>query len=730
MFVREDWTQFRTLATLSQKAGVPTESIAALVAKVLVDNALDEAGSCEIKPVDGNGFVVTDRGSGIPGDDQTVGSLFSINRPLTSSKMLRLPSRGALGNGLRVVTGAVVATGGALLVSTLGRTLRLSHNHDTGDTRAENVGPWNEPGTQIEVIVGDELEVDHDTLRWAQQAICLAGRKSYTGKSSPLWYDQDAFYELLQAARGRTLRELVASLEGYSDRSAGQFMRGCGHNGELCRELNKKESFLLLDRLSALIVNPVTARQLGEVGELEGFSNHSRVEGVAWIGGLQIPVAVEAWARPAKEFSITAFVDKTPITGDVELWKSDKIVVISGCNLDEDWSGNHKPFELWFNVDTPYMPITTDGEAPNFGPFSELIKEACQKAAKRIPRDENRPAQDKQITQQEVIFQLIPECAEHAGGGNHSFNQRQLFYVVRARFKDILGYYPEWGNFCKVITDYENLHDEIPGMYRDVRGSIYHPHDRQEIPLGTLSVESYSRPEWLFNRILFIEKEGYFPILLDAEWPERHDCALLTSKGQGTRAAKDLIDLLGATEEPCEFFMIHDADAAGSMIYQCLQEATAARGARNVKIINLGLEPAEGRAMGLAVEEVSNGKRQALADYVPAADAAWLQTHRIELNAMTTPQFLDWLDRKFAKHTKLIPPVDVMRAELEENLRKALERDIINQILEEAGIDDLVEEAFEERAKDLDALTKKLKAKVTRELDKDQSQPWRKAPPK
>jgi hypothetical protein len=28
----------------------------------------------------------------------------------------------------------------------------------------------------------------------------------------------------------------------------------------------------------------------------------------------------------------------------------------------------------------------------------------------------------------------------------------------------------------------------------------------------------------------------------------------------------------------------------------------------------------------------------------------WLQTHRVELNAMTTPQFIEWLDRKMAEH--------------------------------------------------------------------------------
>ena len=37
-----------------------------------------------------------------------------------------------------------------------------------------------------------------------------------------------------------------------------------------------------------------------------------------------------------------------------------------------------------------------------------------------------------------------------------------------------------------------------------------------------------------------VEKEGYFEALKADGWNKRHDCALLTSKGQPTDAARDL----------------------------------------------------------------------------------------------------------------------------------------------------------------------------------------------
>ncbi|WII35288.1 ATP-binding protein [Paenibacillus thiaminolyticus] len=110
-FTREDWKMFRNMETLCQKAGVHREYIPRLVIKELVDNALDISGNCELIKSGENSFIVANSGEGINPD--LIETFFSINRPMVSSKLLRLPSCGALGNGLRVVTGVVISTGGA-----------------------------------------------------------------------------------------------------------------------------------------------------------------------------------------------------------------------------------------------------------------------------------------------------------------------------------------------------------------------------------------------------------------------------------------------------------------------------------------------------------------------------------------------------------------------------------------------------------------------------------------
>jgi len=140
-------------------------------------------------------------------------------------------------------------------------------------------------------------------------------------------------------------------------------------------------------------------------------------------------------------------------------------------------------------------------------------------------------------------------------------------------------------------------------------------------------------------------------------------------------------------------YCVHDADAFGTMIFQTFQEETKARGARKVDIVNLGLEPAEAQMMGLPAEELESGKRnKPVAEYVEPQWREWLQTNRVELNAMPMPQFLAWLDGKMAKfgNGKLIPPEDVLTEDLDARIEQKIRGAVRERILREAGFEDQV----------------------------------------
>jgi hypothetical protein len=294
-------------------------------------------------------------------------------------------------------------------------------------------------------------------------------------------------------------------------------------------------------------------------------------------------------------------------------------------------------------------------------------------------------------------------------------------------------------NFTGILDAYENENGEIALMYREPRGSITHPHRDETITLGTLMVEKYERPVWTFNKLLYIEKEGAQEALKQNRWPERHDCAVLSSKGFSTRAARDLIDKLVEHDEPIEVFCAHDADASGT--YQTLQEATKARGARKIKIVNIGLESWEAVETGLEVETLERAdRRKPVANYVEDHDGSddvdaegndisdrdwdeWLQTHRVELNAMTTPELIDWLDAKMEEHGggKLIPPDEVLVETYMESVEERVRSEITERIFREARFEERVAEALEAYQPDGEALRRQ----IEEGLDDDPEAQWR-----
>ena len=132
--------------------------------------------------------------------------------------------------------------------------------------------------------------------------------------------------------------------------------------------------------------------------------------------------------------------------------------------------------------------------------------------------------------------------------------------------------------------------------------------------------------------------------------------------------------------------------------------------------------------MGLPVEPVDrvNNAKVSVARYVPQEWQAWLQHSRVELNAMTTPDFIAWLNRKLAphEHGKLIPPAGVLSEQLEHGARTHL-RDVLTQrILRDAGLDRQVEDGYQALAPVLAGVRDDLATQVQRELDAQPREHW------
>jgi hypothetical protein len=251
-------------------------------------------------------------------------------------------------------------------------------------------------------------------------------------------------------------------------------------------------------------------------------------------------------------------------------------------------------------------------------------------------------------------------------------NARQIYYAVRPEIlmrvdKDKLNsqYFTQ-----TILKDYMEEYNPAWDVVWDARGHISEPHTNKVIGLGGLEVRDYIdrftsksvdtiplyKPEILlpttgpihrFSNILFIEKEGFNPLLEAAEISERFDIAITSSKGMPVAA---LCDLLSKMEElKVTAYCLHDFDVSGFTILKTLKQG--ARGSHGSgKVIDLGFRSDD--IQGLQSEPVTH--RGDIVNRLREAGATeeeikFLRNERVELNAMTSEEFVNWLEAKLTE---------------------------------------------------------------------------------
>ena len=133
-----------------------------------------------------------------------------------------------------------------------------------------------------------------------------------------------------------------------------------------------------------------------------------------------------------------------------------------------------------------------------------------------------------------------------------------------------------------------------------------------QVPLGTLHVRNYLHridkhkvgdlnfnilerryptfgPKNAYGAILFIEKEGFFPLFEEVKLAERYDLAIMSTKGMSVTAARKLVDRL-AGDHDIPLLVLHDFDKSGFSIVGTLRRATRRYSFANpIEVIDLGL---------------------------------------------------------------------------------------------------------------------------------------------
>ena len=176
-----------------------------------------------------------------------------------------------------------------------------------------------------------------------------------------------------------------------------------------------------------------------------------------------------------------------------------------------------------------------------------------------------------------------------------------------------------------LLIDYMEWHDcDTWDITWDARGHFIEPHTGIETALGTLEVRQYlrERPSFQsldpteivslfptigarnrFRNVLFIEKEGFHPLIQAARIQERFDVAVMSTKGMSVTAARKLLDEL--TPFVDNILVLHDFDRSGFSI--CGTLGTNSRRYRfkhKPPIRDIGLRLTDVVEMGLQSEPV------------------------------------------------------------------------------------------------------------------------------
>jgi hypothetical protein len=785
------------ISNLPQRAGVGHTRIRQLVLKELVDNGLDEMdrvgdpGKVTLTQDGPHAYTVTDLGRGFDGDDEDIAYRFSFGKDASSSKQWRKPTRGCVGNGLRVIVASVASGGGRIIVKTQDRQITLRPRLD-GTTAVEQSEPieWT-VGAAITVEIDPAYPANSYTFSWAKTAVILAGQSKmpFARKPSPRWLDADhiAFNMLAAIGPGRTLRWFCDQLDRCSARGVSAQVSQVFGKGKMCQDMTKAEASELLAMLQSFAA-PVKPKQLGPMGE-HSWCHRNLVDGYACMEGVfqmgvhepcaEVPFLVECWSGtlepdvdnedgeyyPVCNVGLT--INRSPAIIDVACHREGRsrnvdLSIVPGEYLDLPKGA----FRFALNITSPTFETLSDNKTPSLTPFENAIKLAVEKAVSRAAR-KNPPTLVKEVSEsrqivnsavrvalkEQVLEILLKGDAQKkaSGEGSLSFNQRSLYYVVRESVPGLKSSY-----FASCVTEYENDYGEIPGMFRSNRGAFYEPHGGMVMPLGTLTQQAYQRGSWTYGTVLICEKEDNVHMLRESGFAERWDCFLVSSSGFTTRAIKDMIDYIGTTDEPVNVYAIVDADAAGGVIFETFVRETKARGARNITVTCLGLNPWEAMVDGLQHESDLIAQRPlnrrhlrlTVGAHIKERDKLnarngnpnqepnwenWLQDNRFELNAMTSPQRVAWVERKFAEAgvKKVIPPGAVIEENLKEGLRTCVETLVQERtwyVDAHQELDDQLESEVDEELEKLTVPTRaKLKAAIQKWFKAHPAADWRAA---
>ena len=358
-------------------------------------------------------------------------------------------------------------------------------------------------------------------------------------------------------------------------------------------------------------------------------------------------------------------------------------------------------------------------------------------AAERRATARTREQRRYDFNLKEAVAATLAEAYQAAtDNDSYAVSARDFYYVVRERIQSYTRKPLDFNYFSQdLLVKYQRRYGAFPLLYYKPRGILYEPHTKLETPLGTREVKDYRFPAWVYNKILYVEKDGVGEGL--KLLAERYDMAIISAEGYASEAARVLFAQANK-EQHYQLFVLHDADPHGYNIARTLAEETARMPEHSVEVIDLGFMLEEALDMGLLTETFTrknalpsglrlNDIERTYFSGVPSGRKSWI-CERVELNALRPSQRLEYVERKLKEHgatAKVIPPVPVLTQAAREQAEVLTRRALEQQLAALLDLDNLAARlAPELLSETLKMITPEATA---HRLEQSPEQPWRQA---
>jgi hypothetical protein len=337
-----------------------------------------------------------------------------------------------------------------------------------------------------------------------------------------------------------------------------------------------------------------------------------------------------------------------------------------------------------------------------------LVKAGTKKWTRTVKAEERNPVsrsyryarmmQKRGVSFKDAAEQIMEEAHNKVSdNGELPAKARQVMYAARPYIQEKTGKPLKDSYFTQtLLPNYVMEHDVAWNVIYDARGNFVEPHDGKTFGLGTLEVRNYLAalhdprvveaalkhaqietcgPNGNFGALLFVEKEGFMPLLKAVRLAERFDIAVMSTKGVSVTAARELADNI-CYDFDIPLLTLRDLDKSGFVISGTLQRDTRRYEFQNaIKTLDTGLSLKDVEEMNLPFEhqyiekanKVSmmdnlreNGATEAEIAFMFADFDRTRSLRRVELNAMTSRQFVDLIERKLRENdiTKIVPDQD------------------------------------------------------------------------